>query len=69
MCLYICDMENGQIKKLKRADGRILEIYQFYTPKANEQLVLIENFDSEMFKTYAVYVDGEYDRRLNIAKF
>jgi hypothetical protein len=43
-------------------------VYQFYTPAANETLVLIENFEGYSYKTYAVYVNGEYDRRINVAK-
>ena len=44
-------------------------VYQFYTPAANETLVLIENFEGYSYKTYAVYVNGEYDRRINVAKY
>ena len=44
-------------------------VYQFYTPTANETLVLIENFEGYSYKTYAVYVNGEYDRRINVSKY
>jgi aspartate 1-decarboxylase len=44
------------------------EILQSYTLAPNEKVVLIENFDSNSFKTYAVYVDGQYDRKIHIRK-
>ena len=45
------------------------EILQSYTLAKNETVVCIENFTGYSYKVYAVYVDGEYDRRIKIAKF
>ena len=45
------------------------KVLDFYAPKSNEQVVCIENFDGYSYKVYAVYVDGEYDRRIKIRKF
>ena len=47
----------------------MITVFQSYTPAANEKLILIENFEGYYYKTYAVYVNGEYDRRINVAKF
>jgi hypothetical protein len=44
-------------------------ILQFYTPANNEKLVEIENFSGYSYKVYAVYVNGEYDRRIKIKKY
>jgi hypothetical protein len=38
-----------------------------YIPQSNEQLVCIENFSGNDYSVYAVYVNGEYDRRIKIA--
>lgn len=54
------------IMKNKQAEKVILDSY---TLQPNEQVVLIENFDDRTYKTYAVYVNGEYDRRINVRKF
>lgn len=45
------------------------EILQSYTLAPNEKVVLIENFEGNSFKTYAVYVNGEYDRKIHIRKY
>ena len=45
------------------------EILQSYTPLKNEQVVCIENFEGCSYKVYAVYVNGEYDRSIKIAKY
>jgi hypothetical protein len=39
-----------------------------YKKKKNEQLVMIENMTDEPYVVYAVYVDGEYDRRIKVKK-
>lgn len=39
-----------------------------YKKKKNEQLVMIENMTDEPFVVYAVYVDGEYDRRIKVKR-
>jgi hypothetical protein len=44
------------------------EVLKSYTAKENEQLVCIENFRCCSYKVYAVYVNGEYDRRIKISK-
>jgi len=45
------------------------EIYQSYTLGQNEQVVCIENFDCYSYKVYAVYVNGQYDRRIKVSKY
>lgn len=45
------------------------EVLQYYTPKSNEKLVLIENIGGYSYKVYAVYVNGEYDRRIKVSKY
>ena len=45
------------------------EILQSYSVASNEQVVCIENFEGASYKVYAVYVNGEYDRRIKVAKF
>ena len=45
------------------------EILKSYTLKENEKVVCIENFTGYSYKTYAVYVNGEYDRRIKVAKY
>jgi len=44
------------------------EILSSYAPLENEQLVCIESFDDRHFNVFAVYVNGEYDRRIKIVK-
>lgn len=39
-----------------------------YTPAPNEQLVNIEDFVDSLYKVYAVYVNGQYDRRIKVLK-
>lgn len=39
-----------------------------YTAQSNEQLVCIENFTDYSYVVYAVYVNGEYDRRIKVSK-
>jgi hypothetical protein len=43
------------------------EIMTSYIAQSNEQLVCIENFEGNSYSVYAVYVNGEYDRRIKIA--
>jgi hypothetical protein len=50
-------------------NGNKSRVMQSYTPKQNEKLVCIENFEGYSYKVYAVYVNGEYDRRIKIAKY
>jgi hypothetical protein len=38
-----------------------------YIQQSNEQLVCIENLKGYSYSVYAVYVNGEYDRRIKIA--
>jgi hypothetical protein len=45
------------------------EVLQYYTLKENESSVCIEDFDGYSYKVYAIYVNGEYDRRIKISKF
>lgn len=45
------------------------EILESYTLKPNEQAVCIENYDSENYKIYAIYVNKEYDRRIKVKKY
>jgi hypothetical protein len=45
------------------------EILQSYTLLENETSVLIENIEGCSYKVYAIYVNGEYDRRIKIAKY
>ena len=47
---------------------KTLNILQSYTPASNETLVLIENFEGYSYKVFAVYVNGEYDRRIKVSK-
>jgi hypothetical protein len=42
-------------------------IMAFYNPQTNEKLVCIENFKGYSYSVYAVYVNGEYDRRIKIS--
>ena len=51
------------MKKLK-----VTEIFDFYIPAKNEEIVCIENFDDYSYKVYAVYVNGLYDRRIKVKK-
>ena len=44
------------------------EILNSYTLAENETVFCIENFESCNYKIYAVYVNGEYDRKILIAK-
>jgi hypothetical protein len=44
------------------------QILDSYIPQSNEQLVCIENFTDYSYAVYAVYVNGEYDRRIKISK-
>ncbi len=43
-------------------------ILKFYTLKENEKVVEIENDPMRGYKVYALYVNGEYEKRLHIAK-
>lgn len=36
--------------------------------KKNEQAVLIESFNDRDYDVYAIYVNGEYDRRIKVKK-
>ena len=47
---------------------KVTEIFDFYIPKKNEEIVCIENFDDYSYKVYAVYVNGLYDRRIKVKK-
>jgi hypothetical protein len=44
-------------------------VLQSYTVKENETVVCIENFTCYSYKVYAVYVNGEYDRRIKVKKY
>ena len=63
---------NEAFQKILKSDHPLLalerEILNSYTLASNEKMVCIENFDSNSFKTYAVYVDGQYDRKIHIRK-
>jgi hypothetical protein len=50
-------------------NSNVTEIFNFYTPSKNELIVCIENFDDCNYKVYAVYINGEYDRRIKVYKF
>ena len=56
--MHICTMQN---------DKNNTEIMTSYIAQSNEQLVCIENFEGNSYSVYAVYVNGEYDRRIKIA--
>lgn len=43
------------------------QVMESYIPSSNEKLVCIENFKGYSYSVYAVYVNGEYDRRIKIA--
>lgn len=43
-------------------------ILDVYSPLPNEKVICIENFEGYSYKVYAVYVKGEYDRRILIRK-
>lgn len=45
-----------------------MDILDFYTVAENEQVVCIENFEGYSYKVYAVYVNGEYDRKIKVRK-
>ena len=38
-----------------------------YVPQDNQKLVCIEKIKGYSYSVYAVYVNGEYDRRIKIA--
>lgn len=44
-------------------------ILKSYTLAKNEKAVLIENFVGCEYKVYAIYVNGEYDRRIKVKKY
>lgn len=44
-------------------------VLSFYTPSENEKLILIQNLTAYSYKVYAVYVNGEYDRKIKIKKY
>jgi hypothetical protein len=44
------------------------EILKSYTLAKNEKAVCIENFEGYSYKVFAIYIDGQYDRRIKIAK-
>ena len=43
-------------------------ILDSYIPEANEKLVCIEDFTDYSYVVYAVYVNGEYDRRIKVSR-
>ncbi len=53
----------------KQNENNTNNVLEFYTPAKNEQLVEIENFICYNYRVYAVYVNGEYDRRIKIRKY
>ena len=61
-------MSNVAIQNNKDLKFRARNILQSYAPLQNEQLVCIENFDCYSYKTYAVYVNGQYDRKIHVSK-
>lgn len=44
------------------------EILPFYTLAKNEQAVCIENFEGYSHKVFAIYVNGQYEKRIKVSK-
>jgi hypothetical protein len=44
------------------------QILKSYKPKKNETMVCVENFDAYDYKVYAIYLNGEYDKRIKVKK-
>ncbi len=59
-------MENSNSRESKEIDKVILDSY---LPADNENLVCIEDITDCDYKVFAVYVNGEYDRRINVKRF
>jgi hypothetical protein len=49
-------------------NGKKLEVLNSYSLKENESIVCIENFEGYSYKVYALYVNGEYEKRIYISK-
>lgn len=44
------------------------KILNSYTLKENEKVICIENFEGYSYKVYALYVNGQYQKRISIKK-